>query len=207
MLKKSVKLVVVLPVLFLIIFFVFDQTYQIFGKWETSGGLDGLANTLTWSFGEVIGVGYYETDTLHTVTNLIEHHIIWPSEWYVWIFGDPSSWLALNKYTDMGYIRMLNACGLLGVSLFYGGYITLLYAITKRLPDKKQKTMILALACYLFIAEMKEPFLLKCAIPTFCFTMLFYFQKSRNNTLEEKTGKNYNSKMRYNFFNENPVRY
>jgi hypothetical protein len=172
--KKWVWLCVSFPLIFALVFLLFYQFYLSVGAWETKFGLDGLANTLTWTFGEVIGVGAYEVESHRTIKRLLESHIVLPSDLSSSIFGNAGSWLTINQYSDMGYIRILNESGLFGASLLYGGFLMLFYTIAKKMPEKKQKMMIWALACYLFIAEFKEPFFLKFSIPTFCFILLFH---------------------------------
>jgi hypothetical protein len=185
--KKWVGLFISAPVIFALVFFSFYQFYQSIGAWETKFGLDGLSNTLTWAFGEIIGVGAYDVESHQTIKALLGKHIVLPSDLSGWLFGDAGSWLSNNKYSDMGYIRVLIESGLFGSSLLYGGFLMLFYGTAKKLTEKKQKVMIWALACFLFIAEFKEPFFLKFSIPTFCFIMLFHSYEYRCG----KTDSNY----------------
>lgn len=148
--------------------------YKAFFAWENKYGTDGLFNTLQWAFGEFIDFGgnkYSDRENWVTLKVLFRSHVYFPNSFYGWIFGESNSWILMNPYGDMGYIRILYTNGLLGSFILYGGYF-LLFALGFCMADKKLRMIFLILFLYFFIAEIKEPFMLKFSVPTVCLLLL-----------------------------------
>jgi len=156
--------------------------YQAFFAWENKYGTDGLLNTLQWAFGEFVDFNadrYSDRENWATLKALFGFHVYFPNSFYGWIFGESSSWILMNPYGDMGYIRILYTNGLLGSFLLYGGYFSL-FALGFCNAEKKFKIMFAVLFIYLFVAEIKEPFFLKFSIPTIC--LILFINATRLNT-------------------------
>jgi hypothetical protein len=148
--------------------------YQAFFAWENKYGTDGLLNTLQWAFGEFVDFNadrYSDRENWATLKALFGFHVYFPNSFYGWLFGESSSWILMNPYGDMGYIRILYTNGLLGSFLLYGGYFSL-FALGFYNAEKRFKLIFAVLFLYLFIAEIKEPFFFKFSVPTICLILL-----------------------------------
>ena len=133
-----------------------------------------MFKTLQWAFGEFIDFNadrYADKENWATLKSLFDSHVYFPESFQGWLFGESGSWISMNPYGDMGYIRILYTNGLLGSFLLYGGYFSL-FAIGFFIAEKKHRMIFLILFLYFFIAEIKEPFMLKFSVPTVCLLLL-----------------------------------
>jgi hypothetical protein len=158
------------------IFYVllFILGYQSFFSWENKYGTDGLVNTWQWAFGEFFDFNadrFSDKENWATLKSLFDSHVYFPESFQGWLFGESGSWISMNPYGDMGYIRILYTNGLLGSSILYGGYFSL-FALGFCIAEKKLRIIFLILFLYFFIAEIKEPFMLKFSVPTVCLLLL-----------------------------------
>lgn len=72
--------------------------------------------------------------------------------------GNGSGSFVAGEYTDPGYMKMFTAVGLFGALIFYASVIGIL---TRLAPGSGMSSVILGFACVWFLAEFKEPFMLK----------------------------------------------
>lgn len=171
--KIFTNFIVIFTYSFLYISF-FLLFYKVFFAWENKYGTDGLFNTLQWAFGEFIDFNadrYADKENWATLKSLFDSHVYFPESLQGWLFGESGSWVSMNPYSDMGYIRILYTNGLLGSFILYGGYFSL-FALGFCIAEKKLRTIFLILFLYFFIAEIKEPFMLKFSVPTVCLLLL-----------------------------------
>ena len=175
--KKSISLT--LYSLFTISLFLI--AYKMFFSWHNEYGNDGLLTTLQWAFGEFIDFNenrYTDKENWATLKGLFDSHVYFPESFQGWLLGESGSWIAMNPYGDMGYIRILYTNGLLGSFLLYGGYFSI-FALSFCNAGKKFKILFVVLFIYLFVAEIKEPFFLKFSVTTIC--LLFFMNATRLN--------------------------
>lgn len=92
------------------------------------------------------------------------------------LFGDPTTWGVIR--TDLGYIRMLFAVGIIGSLLFYGGFIQLFAHLVRYARSFTQQCLLLAILLWILIVEYKEPMFLHNYFNTTIMLMVFFNMKS-----------------------------
>jgi len=92
------------------------------------------------------------------------------------LFGDPTSWGVIR--TDLGYIRMLFAVGIIGSILFYGGFLQLFTHLVRHGRSITQQALVLAILIWILIVEYKEPMFLHNYFNTTIMLMVFFNMKS-----------------------------
>ncbi|MET4028139.1 hypothetical protein ABIE59_003684 [Marinobacter sp. MBR-99] len=105
--------------------------------------------------------------------------VLWPNSWSGVFWGDPSSYELNRIPSDLGYIRLLWAMGVLGSILYYVFILSLFLLAFKGASKDRHRIFISTLCLWLFFIHFKEPFLLDqrflaLAVLTFVvFTMPF----------------------------------
>jgi len=105
--------------------------------------------------------------------NVLAQQWLFPKDLFSFIFGDTTTWHVSRIKTDIGYLRVLNALGIIGCIVLYSFFLFIFISMAKRLKDQRNKAMIITLGVFLFIAEYKEPFFLKVVVTSL--VMLLYF--------------------------------
>src|SRR5690606_24228141 len=90
--------------------FIYPDAVSLISLWES------------WAFESFLANFDSSGEGMSTLDKLQTYVFIPPEDWHL-LFGDPKSWGIIR--TDLGYIRMLFAVGVIGCILFYGGFIQL----------------------------------------------------------------------------------
>lgn len=159
------------PIFIFMTYTLLTTAYTLTGGAELTSGEDVLNRLLRWYTEEFFSdSGSIQS---YTVLALISHWFF-PQELSVLIFGDPSTW-SLNRIpSDVGFIRILHANGLVGSLMFYGLILFILVSSLSKINDPISRRYIFFIFLFLFIIESKEPFLSKFEISTIIFTIYFY---------------------------------
>ena len=141
-----------------------------------------ISSLMNWFSREVIiKDGSIEILTL----NILSKQWLFPSDLFSWILGDTSTWTVSRIKTDIGYLRTLNALGVVGSLIFYGFFVWVFKNAIKNLHDNRNKMMVLVLGIFLFITEYKEPFFGKVMISSMI-TLLYFSTILLKEKCEEK---------------------
>lgn len=150
--KKSIKFLLLLLLLFTMFI---SLIYLLNIKIVT---LDSILFLKDWIGSEIkINNGEIQVSTLTILSN----HWLFPNEPFSWFFGKTVTWEIDRIKTDIGYLRVLNALGILGFIFLYGFILWIFIETIKNLSDYRNKILVLVLCIFLLITEYKEPFLFK----------------------------------------------
>jgi hypothetical protein len=183
--KNSLLFISILPSALALICLVVWLGYKyILGGFETSWGEDGIDRLIRWVSEEFISPdGNIQSKTFDALTA----HWFLPSSWGVLFFGDATTWNLNRIYSDVGVIRRLHGTGLVGLITLYLIYIFIFGICILNASGSEAKMMLLSLCIFLFITELKEPFLTKLDIS--CFIMLFFSYLVINRKIDTQTNK------------------
>lgn len=78
--------------------------------------------------------------------------------------------------SDVGYVRLLFAIGLLGVVIFYSTYLKLFYTLKILYPNKNDLLFLFLIFTFCVILETKEPFFLKDSVTRVLFLIYFSYR-------------------------------
>lgn len=169
--KKSLVFVIMIPIVLGVSYFILRLGYQlILGGFETSWGGDGFQQLTNWVLNEFISSdGQIQSRTAQILAN----HWIFPENFLLTVFGDPTTWNVNRISSDIGYIRILHGLGLVGLLIFYLFFAVLFFVSVKSTKGLEAKVMISFFGLFLFVLEAKEPFLLNLKIGSFVVLILF----------------------------------
>jgi hypothetical protein len=154
--------------------FSFESLYLATGGRQMPWGEDVLAGVLRWVTDEFSH--YYRDQTLATGTAgaLIREHWFWPESAAVFMLGDPRTWSLVRIPSDVGVVRMVFGTGLIGASLLYAGAATLLLVTIRNLRLPADRWLVAALFSWLFVVELKEPYVLDVRYASMLALLLFH---------------------------------
>ncbi|WP_132130614.1 hypothetical protein [Anseongella ginsenosidimutans] len=176
--KKLLPLLWV-PLIAVAIYFMLKGLYLIFtgGGIILPGGGEVLALWEKWAFGQFIDFFEGSESNIHTL-EVLEKHLFIPDKDSVLLFGDPRTWGMIPS--DIGYVRMLFAFGVVGLVLNYLGFICMYVQMALLSVRRNQKLFFIFYLIWMFIIEYKEPFLLMYLFTGSAMLMLFVSMRSRN---------------------------
>lgn len=160
-----------LPLVMIGAYFLFRAVYQY-----VSGGMtmewgedvfDRAVRSVTQEFFSDSGV------TSRTAEILLDHWIF-PTELSVLFFGDPTTWEVKRIPSDIGIVRIWFGLGFVGVLLFYALYLAIFFAMLRKARGLEELMMVLCLCAYLFVTELKEPFLNNVRVNSFVLMFFAY---------------------------------
>ncbi len=156
--------------------FLMMETYYT----QLFGGSD-VFNALTrWAFGEFADL--FTSGESRTVNVLFDDHLFFPDEPLLLLIGDPTTFSLYRIPSDIGLVRRLFGTGLIGVALIYMLVGFICYYSFKKATELPEKLFILVFAIWMFILEMKEPFVTDFRFASlymiiFCFLCIAPIQK------------------------------
>jgi hypothetical protein len=180
--KNIIYFLISIPVLGVVFYFMFKLGYRyILGGAVTVHGEDVFDHLVRWVVTEFITRdGNISSKTVQT---LFGRMWIFPDSWNVILRGDVTTWDVNRIPSDVGYIRMLFGTGLIGIFLFYTLFLLLFLKIILMSSGIEEKGMFVFLTGFLFIADLKEPFLNGISINTF-FVLFFWYLTIRNSNIK-----------------------
>lgn len=92
-------------------------------------------------------------------TGALLNMIVIPSDTKTLFIGDLTTYSASRINSDIGYVRFVNAIGIIGCMLFYGFWLLAGISTQKSKIPRSTKLFITLIFALMFIIEMKEPFL------------------------------------------------
>lgn len=171
--KKTFKFILSLPLILILAFSLFKASYFLLsGGIDTPYGVDVFERMESWVFDEVSTSNNIESNTVSTLLN---SHIVFSSDPYTLIFGNPNLWAGdFRLMGDIGYIRIFNSTGIIGFITYYSMFIFLFVQLIFNSTYKSEKRLFLILGLFLLVTEFKEPFLFKHTINGLL-TIIFVF--------------------------------
>lgn len=141
-----------------------------------------------WMFGEFQDLG--ETGGSRTIDVLIEEHWFFPDRVSVLLFGDPNTYLVNRINSDIGIIRRIFGIGVVGISLTYLLVASFFYRMAGTTVNVSERLLVLCFGAWLFVLELKEPFVTDLRFATlymmmFCYICLLPVQKFNRVKLSE----------------------
>lgn len=124
-----------------------------------------------WAFDQFLANFDSSSDKTSTLETL-QSYLFIPEDDAHLIFGDPLSWGVIR--TDLGYIRMLYATGIIGCVLFYGGFTQIFVRILQQSVNFSQQLLVVFILVWIFIVEYKEPMFSHFYFATTTMLMLFF---------------------------------
>lgn len=174
--KNIFYFVFIFPVTLIAAFFVLKFGYQYFlGGFTTAWGEDGFDRLVRWVSGEFFGSDGVRSKTMM----LLRDHWFAPEDMRTFFVGDQSTWSENRIRSDIGFVRLWYAVGLFGALLLYISYFYVFLTMVLRAPDQKAKIMFALLGMFMFVLEMKEPFLMNASVVSVIF-VLWIFLLSQN---------------------------
>lgn len=139
---------------------------------------DGLISLWEdWAFDQFLANFDSSSDKTSTLETL-QSYLFIPEDDAHLIFGDPLSWGVIR--TDLGYIRMLYATGIIGCVLFYGGFTQIFVRIIQQSVSFSQQLLVIFILLWIFIVEYKEPMFSHFYFATTTMLMLFFSMKENS---------------------------
>jgi hypothetical protein len=166
--------------------FSFESVYLATGGRQMPWGEDVLAGVLRWVTDEFSL--YYRERTLVTGTAgvLLREHWFWPDSAALFLFGDPRTWAVARIHSDVGLIRVLFGTGLIGAILLYAGAGGMLVATLRNLRVSADRWLVAGLFGWLFVLELKEPFVLDVRYSSMLALLLFFAALRRRSARDDE---------------------
>ncbi|HUH18945.1 hypothetical protein [Albibacterium sp.] len=147
---KSLLLLVYLPIGSVLFYFLIKETYLllqpdgeiIIRAWEK------------WAFDQFLD-NFNGTSGRSNTLAILQSYIFLPDDDNHLLFGDPTSWGVIR--TDVGYIRMIYAVGVIGALLFYTGMMRLYFHVMSHGKTLSIQVLCGFLLLWQLIIEYKEP--------------------------------------------------
>lgn len=170
--KNSLYFIFVLPLAMAVLFVMMRLGYQyILGGFSTAWGEDGFDRLIRWVSQEFISSeGQVQSRTMQ----ILFSHWFLPDTWHLFFFGDPTTW-SLNRIpSDIGIVRLWHSVGLIGMFMIYGLFVLVFLMSILKARGIETKLMLTMLSVFLFITELKEPFLTNLRVNAF-FILIFCY--------------------------------
>lgn len=169
---KTILLILSLPVAGVIAYFFIKWVYLLVtgGGIILPGGEDLLSEWEDWAFGNFIDFFSGKTSNLKTL-EILKTHLFIPKDDLTLLLGDIDTWG--NVRSDIGYVRLLFASGVIGAVLNYLSIICIYVQMMLLSADKNMKLFFIFYLIWLFIIEYKEPFSVHFLFTTITMLMLF----------------------------------
>lgn len=156
--KKLIMVVLLFPLFVLGGYFLIQYIVQHFGFMGQVGVDYDIFDALNrWLFGEV--EQFADTGRTRTMDILITDHLFFPESLGVFLFGDPTTHTLNRVPSDIGFVRWIFGTGLVGLMLLYMMVISIFIKCYIASDQFAQKLFILLFGVWIFILELKEPFL------------------------------------------------
>jgi hypothetical protein len=174
--KNITYFVLAVPVLTFLSYILFRYVYQnFFGGITTSGGEDVVDRVIRWYM-----VEFYEEGKLQSRTvSALKEHWFFPESSSELLFGDPATWSFNRIRSDVGVVRMWHGVGLIGIIIYYSLMLLLFIHMAILSLSFPERFMIILLGVFIFIIELKEPFMFSIGINSF-FMLILIFVISRH---------------------------
>lgn len=147
---KSLLLLIYIPFGAILSYLIIKETYlflqpngdAVIRAWEG------------WAFEQFLDNFNGSSGKSNTLATL-KSYIFIPEEDNHFLFGDPASWGVIR--TDIGYIRMIYAVGVVGALLFYSGILRLYFHVMAHAKTLSIQVFCAFLLLWMLIIEYKEP--------------------------------------------------
>lgn len=168
--SKSLLLLLYLPVGAILFYFLIKEAYlflqpegeTVVRAWEK------------WAFDQFLDSFNGSSGRSNTLATL-QSYVFIPDDDKHLLFGDPLSWGVIR--TDVGYIRMIYAVGIIGSILFYTGFIRLYLYIMSHGKTLSVQVLCAFLLLWQLIIEYKEPMFFHFYFASTITLMVFFNMK------------------------------
>jgi hypothetical protein len=169
--KNITSFIFILPVVVFISFIFVKFIYTNFGtSIGTAWGEDIFDRVIRWYTEEFFDNGKIQSRTADTLLD----HLFLPHDTLTILFGDPTTWKINRIKSDIGLIRMWHSVGITGIIIYYTLILLVfLYSIFK-INKTEERLVLIIIAIFLFLIEMKEPFLQNIQVNVF-YIMFFTY--------------------------------
>jgi len=147
---KSILLLIYLPVGAISFYFLIKEAYLFLQP----DGVLVIRAWESWAFDQFLDNFNGSSDKPNTLATL-QSYVFFPDDDIHLLFGDPLSWGVIR--TDIGYIRMIYAVGVIGAILFYAGVIRLYFYVMSHAKTLSLQVFCAFLLLWQLIIEYKEP--------------------------------------------------
>lgn len=168
--KKMAYTGILLPFLGAGAFFLVQFIFQTYTGAE--GGTGIFRAIGRWMFGEFQDLG--QSGSSRTIDVLLKEHWFFPESMEVFLIGDPNTYLVNRVNSDIGIIRRIFGIGLIGISLTYFFVFSILYQVGYSVKNISERLLIFCFGVWLFILELKEPFVTDLRFSTIYLMMFSY---------------------------------
>ena len=126
-------------------------------------------------FVSLVETGKWQTGS----TEVLQSMVVYPESLKTWVIGDGLMWDSGGYYmrTDIGYLRFIFYCGIIGLFAFSSMFIYLTSTCYKKFPQEKHLFLLLLMLVFLLWAKVSTDLFLVYAI----FLCLPMIQKHKNN--------------------------
>ncbi|MEX0661270.1 MAG: hypothetical protein WEA58_04550 [Balneolaceae bacterium] len=146
-----------------------------------------------WAFSEFQDLAV--SGRSRTVDALINEHLFFPDKAGLFLVGDPTTYLVNRVDTDIGFVRRIFGIGLIGLTLTYLFVGNIFVQMFKNQHHFTERLLIVTFGIWIFILELKEPFVTDFRFASlyfmmFCYVCLLPVQNFNRVTFKDETGKN-----------------
>lgn len=167
---KSLLLLIYIPIGSVLLYFLIKEVYLFIQP----DGVIIIRAWESWAFDQFLDNFNGRSDNSDTLSTL-QSYIFLPEDDNHLLFGDPLSWGVIR--TDVGYIRMIYAVGVIGALLFYAGMIRLYFHVMSNGRTLSIQVLCGFLLLWQLIIEYKEPMFAHFYFTSTIALMLFFNMK------------------------------
>lgn len=174
---KSLSPLVVLPLLAIAMYLIGKTVFLVF--YPEGDVLISLWED--WAFDQFLENFDGSSSGNASTLEKLQSYFFIPEDDFHLVFGDPLSWGVIR--TDLGYIRMLYATGIIGCILFYGGFFQIFARIIKQCCCLSQQVLVGFILLWLLVVEYKEPMFSHSYFSSTIVLMLFFSMRNKQEAL------------------------
>lgn len=152
--KKIVIAGVVLPFLAIGAYFLIQIIFQAYIATEFDYNV--FRSFTRWAFGEFEDLA--TTGSSRTVDVLINQHLFFPDEAGLFLIGDPTTYELNRVDSDIGVVRRIFGIGFIGLIMTYLFVGSVFVQMYRAVPHFTERLLIVFFAIWIFVLEVKEPF-------------------------------------------------
>lgn len=125
-----------------------------------------------WAFSEFQDLAV--SGRSRTVDALVNEHLFFPDKAGLFLVGDPTTYLVNRVDSDIGFVRRIFGIGLIGLSLTYLFVGNIFVQMFKNQHYFTERLLIVIFGIWIFILELKEPFITDFRFASLYFMMFCY---------------------------------
>lgn len=125
-----------------------------------------------WAFSEFQDLAV--SGRSRTVDALINEHLFFPDKTGLFLVGDPTTYLVNRVDSDIGFVRRIFGIGLIGLSLTYLFVGNIFVQMFRSQHHFTERLLIVLFGIWIFILELKEPFVTDFRFAALYFMMFCY---------------------------------